>query len=182
MRNGRTSMMGEPSASSNDAMTDEHTLINPEASVERLSGNPGSRVFCVVVWIPFTIGMVVIGTLYMNRCATDPKIPIYLIVAGSVFLFGVVLLLIHKACQKLIFVLEVFLCIFSVCWFALGSIWVFTIYNDASKDCHYILFNFAFGALLFQYILLAFILSFFCVCSSCLSFMAARFVTNVNAE
>ncbi|CAJ0934042.1 unnamed protein product [Ranitomeya imitator] len=133
----------------------------------------GPRVFCVVVWIPFTIGMVVIGTLYMNRCATDPKIPIYLMVAGSVFLFGVALLLIHKACQKLIFVLEVFLCIFSVCWFALGSIWVFTIYNDASKDCHYILFNFAFGALLFQYILLAFILSFFCVCSSCLSFMVS---------
>ncbi|XP_071970417.1 uncharacterized protein [Engystomops pustulosus] len=71
---------------------------------------------------------------------------------------------------------------FSTTMIVIGSIWVFTIYHDDSRDCNNIVFNFAFGALVFQYICLAVISSFVCLCSFCVGFLTARIAINIEDE
>ncbi|XP_071970416.1 transmembrane protein 272-like isoform X2 [Engystomops pustulosus] len=141
-----------------------------------------SQIFCLVTWVAFSTTMIVIGSLYRNDCTTEPMIPIYLIVAGATYLFSIVLLILKICALKLTFWLEVIVSLFSFCWFTAGSIWVFTIYHDDSRDCNNIVFNFAFGALVFQYICLAVISSFVCLCSFCVGFLTARIAINIEDE
>ncbi|XP_056384478.1 transmembrane protein 272-like isoform X2 [Hyla sarda] len=157
--------------SSRNSDGEEETLTSSESSGKDTSGTASSYIFFLVIWILFSIAMIVIGSLYIHECSTEPKIPIYLIVAGTSYLFGIVLFILKLVALKLTFGLEVLLCLFSFCWFTAGSIWVFTIYQEDSRDCNEIVFDFAFGALIFQYIFLAFISVIVCLCSCCVGFL-----------
>ncbi|XP_068116388.1 transmembrane protein 272-like [Hyperolius riggenbachi] len=118
--------------------------------------------------------MTVIGTLYIDKCPTEPRIPLYLLVAGAVYGFGLLLLPLRFLSVKLTFCLEMILCLFSFCWFTAGIMWVFSIYQKDPRDCDEIVYKFTFGILLFEYIFLAFIPAIVCLCSCCISFLSAN--------
>ncbi|XP_066439854.1 transmembrane protein 272-like [Eleutherodactylus coqui] len=122
--------------------------------------------------------MIVLGSLFIHDCATEPKIPMYLIVAGIVHLFGVVLVILKIVDVKRTFGLEGIVGLTSFCWFIAGSVWVFAIYQDDSKDCNSIVYNFAFGVLILQYVILAFIATFICMSSCWAVFLATTSTEN----
>ncbi|XP_075044814.1 transmembrane protein 272-like [Mixophyes fleayi] len=137
-----------------------------------------SSILGVLLWTALSIAMVVIGSMYIDKCEVQPKIPIYLIVAGVVHLVGFLLSLLKLVSEKAMYGIEGVMGIFSLCWFIAGSVWVFSIYQNHPRNCDDTLYKFAFGILIFEYIFLAFLFVVTCVFTCCIGFQTA----NADAE
>ncbi|XP_068115762.1 transmembrane protein 272-like isoform X2 [Hyperolius riggenbachi] len=131
-----------------------------------------SQCCSVLLWTALSIAMIVLGALYIDQCKIQPMIPIYLIVAGSVHLFGFVLMPLQLVSQKLTYAIEAIVGLFSFCWFIAGSVWVFSIYQTNPRDCNSQMYKFAFGVLIFEYIFIACLLLIVCTCTCCIGLSA----------
>ncbi|XP_040184789.1 transmembrane protein 272-like isoform X1 [Rana temporaria] len=135
------------------------------------------------MFLCITIGttMIVLGSLYIDKCPVEPKIPIYLIVSGAVYLAGFILYLLKTVSVKCTCFLEIILSLFSLCWFTAGSIWVFSIYQD-NRNCDDIIYKFTFGVLILKYIVLTFISAIVCLCCCFICFLSARMPMDAKTE
>ncbi|KAM5137854.1 transmembrane protein 272-like [Mantella aurantiaca] len=150
-------------------MSDSSSSSNPSST--------GSQICSVVIWTALSIAMIVIGAIYIDKCNIEPKIPIYLIVAGVIHLVGFMLLPLKLAFLKAMYAVEGILGLFSICWFITGSVWVFRIYQVNPRDCDDTVYKFAFGILIFEYIFLSILILVICLCTCCgccIAVMAAK--------
>ncbi|OCT84169.1 transmembrane protein 272-like [Xenopus laevis] len=131
-------------------------------------------IFSVLLWSALSIAMIVIGSMYVGDCPREPNIPIYLIVAGASHLVAFCLNPLKKTAEKLAIALETILALFTTCWFIAGSVWVFRIYPENPRACNDVVYKFAFGILIFEYIFLALAVLFICLCSCCVGLNVAR--------
>ncbi|KAM4617417.1 transmembrane protein 272-like [Discoglossus pictus] len=127
----------------------------------------GSQWFSVALWMALSIAMIVIGSIHIDDCPVEPKIPIYLIVAGVVYVVGFTIIPLKKVTEASVYTTEGILALFSFCWFITGSVWVFRIYQDNPRGCNDTVYNFAFGILIFEYIFLAISAASICLCTCC---------------
>ncbi|XP_068115663.1 transmembrane protein 272-like [Hyperolius riggenbachi] len=133
----------------------------------------GSQFFTVLLWTALSIAMIIIGSMHVDNCPVEPKIPIYLIVAGVFHLVAFVLIPLKLIAEKVAYAIEGVLGLFSFCWFIAGSVWVFRVYQDNPRRCNDLAYKFAFGILIFEYIFLAFVVAVVCLCTCCAGLLAA---------
>lgn len=139
----------------------------------------------LVMAIP--IAMIVIGAEYKNDCPIERKIPIYLIVAGSVGVFRNLISLCQRAKKSdndegeeekkqnpVTSILDCFL----FAWFICGNVWIYSNYKDVIHDnmdsqyyCDETLYAFAFWITTATYILIGVM----CCCVCCVGVCAAIF-------
>lgn len=60
------------------------------------------------------------GAVYIDKCSIEPNIPIFLIVAGAVYLVGFVLMPLKYVSEKAMHTVGRILGLFSLCWFITG--------------------------------------------------------------
>ncbi|KAM4617945.1 transmembrane protein 272-like [Discoglossus pictus] len=156
--------IGETATSLEDAERGNKTLDKKKS---------GSGWFSVVLWTALSIAMIIIGSMHVDNCPVEPKIPIYLIVAGVVHLVAFSLIPLKMAAEKVAYSIESFLGLFSFCWFIAGSVWVFRIYQDNPRGCNDLVYKFAFGILIFEYIFLAIVVAAFCLFTCCIGILAS---------
>ncbi|XP_073514539.1 transmembrane protein 272-like isoform X3 [Phyllobates terribilis] len=132
-----------------------------------------SQIFSVLLWTVLSIAMVIIGSMHVDNCPIEPKIPIYLIVAGVFHLLAFALIPLKIVAEKLAYSIESVLGIFSFCWFIAGSVWVFRIYQENPRRCNDLVYKFAFGILIFEYIFLALVVAVICLFCFCAGVLVA---------
>ncbi|XP_053575981.1 transmembrane protein 272 [Bombina bombina] len=142
----------------------------PEVGANATSG---SQIFTLLLWTALSIAMIIIGSMHVDNCPAEPKIPIYLIVAGSFHLLAFVLIPLKLAAEKVAYSIEGILGLFSFCWFIAGSVWVFRIYQYQPRACNDMMYTFAFGILIFEYIFIAFVVAAVCLCTLCLGILVS---------
>ena len=127
-----------------------------------------------------------VGAKYKDQCPVEPKIPIYLIVAGAVGVFRNLISLGQRAKQSdnqdeegqrkkrpFVSILDCFL----FAWFICGNVWIYQNYKHISHDvndsryCHETLYLFAFWITTSTYILAGVL----CCCVCCIGICAAAF-------
>lgn len=122
------------------------------------------------------------GAKYKDECPIETKIPIYLIVGGSVGIFRNLLSLCQRARkenegeEKKKNPVESILDCFMLAWFICGNVWIYSNYepsyeNSSSKYCDKTLYLFAFWITTATYILLGTL----CVCVCFVAVCAAVF-------
>lgn len=115
-------------------------------------------VACALAILP--ICMIVIGSVYLKDCPTEPLIPIYLIVAGAV-------MVLTGCCstsqadeqnraKRRVNVAGILFNIFNLAWFIFGSVVVFRAYKPSFDEksenyCHKTVYLFAFVILVIEY-------------------------------
>ncbi|XP_040264963.1 transmembrane protein 272-like isoform X1 [Bufo bufo] len=117
-----------------------------------LTFSGGFRVFILLLWSGLSTAMITIGVMYKDKCLLQPVVPFYLMVAGASYLMVILLVSLKCLSHQLFAVLKVFLLVFILCWLIAGSVWIFPIYFMFSVLCNSVLYQFAFGVLVFQYI------------------------------
>ncbi|XP_040184781.1 transmembrane protein 272-like isoform X2 [Rana temporaria] len=128
----------------------------------------GLQICTLVIFTPLNIAMIVIGAVYIDKCSIDPNIPIFLIVAGAVYLVGFVLMPLKFVSEKAMHTVGRILGLFSLCWFITGSVWVFSIYDVNPRDCDDTVYKFAFGILIVEYILACITIVVVCLGTCCI--------------
>ncbi|KAM5138847.1 transmembrane protein 272-like isoform 1-T2 [Mantella aurantiaca] len=132
-----------------------------------------SQLFTLLLWTALSLAMIIIGSMHVYNCPVEPKIPIYLIVAGLFHLLAFALIPLKLIAEKVAYGIESVLGLFSFCWFIAGSVWVFRIYQDNPRRCNDLAYKFAFGILIFEYIFLAFLVAVICLCTCCAGLLVA---------
>ncbi|XP_069824268.1 transmembrane protein 272-like [Dendropsophus ebraccatus] len=133
---------------------------------------------CLVITVLCIAGIsfIIIGAVYLDQCALERHIPIYVLVQGVIFLLIGCTLVMLPSNDKffLFFLLFSTLCIFWFCWLITGSIWVFHHYLSYHGQCNDVLYLFAFWTLIIQYIGLgiAFLASVIYCCLFCIMLLA----------
>ena len=146
--------------------------------LRRLAGINTPSMACSAVSITldliFTLIALVVGTTNMQACPAEPRIPIYLVVLGTVNLvsigFSIVGSIIHWRrkdknltgfyCVICSAITIIFFQVFSFVWLIVGSVWVFSIRStvqyttmNEGNYCQGNLYQYTFVSLIFQYIL-----------------------------
>ncbi|KAM3920587.1 transmembrane protein 272-like [Leptodactylus fuscus] len=132
-----------------------------------------SKIFTLLLWTVLSIAMVIVGSMHIDNCPVEPKIPIYLIVAGVFHLLAFALIPLKMVAEKLAYSIESVLGLFSFCWFIAGSVWVFRVYQENPRRCNDLVYKCAFGILIFEYIFLAFLVAVICLCTCCAGLLVA---------
>ncbi|XP_056383322.1 transmembrane protein 272-like [Hyla sarda] len=131
-----------------------------------------SKLFTVLLWTVLSIAMIIVGSMHVDNCPVEPKIPIYLIVAGVFHLLAFLLIPLKMVAEKVAYSIESVLGLFSFCWFIAGSVWVFRIYQDNPRRCNDLVYKVAFGILIFEYIFLALVVAVVCLLTCCAGLLA----------
>ncbi|KAE8607749.1 hypothetical protein XENTR_v10011273 [Xenopus tropicalis] len=139
-----------------------------------------SQIFTVLLWTALSIAMIVIGAMHVGDCPREPNIPIYLIVAGAFHLLAFCLIPLKKPAEKVAYVLESIIGLFLFCWFITGSVWVFRIYPENPRLCNDVVYKFAFGILIFEYIFIGLAVLFGCLCACCAGCLTVASRNNYN--
>ena len=108
------------------------------------------KIWNTIFFVLNPLVMIVIGSIYADKCSVDNKIPIYLIVQGSAFLL--VCVLSWKGWTKyqtLRYSLIVIMSVFLLVWFVLGTVWIYRVYvpnfdPSAEPYCNEVLYRCAF--------------------------------------
>ncbi|XP_053575942.1 transmembrane protein 272 [Bombina bombina] len=124
-----------------------------------------AQIITLTIWIGIGVAMIVMGALYKNDCPIQPYIPIFLLVSGATHLVTFFIMFLRLVCQTIIMIFESFVGIFSFVWFIVGSVWVFRVYNDYVGQCNPDLYLFAFGILLFEYVVIGLAMVGSCCCA-----------------
>ena len=151
--------------------------------------------YCLISLVP--IANIIVGSVYVDKCSIDTRIPIWLIVNGAfgllvnIYIISYNLYLICKKNkrQRQSKIARVLCCCptmlvetFLVVWFVCGNVWVFQVRDtvrideksaDLSTYCHSTCYLFAFWMIIVTWILVALVallcILFCCVCiSDCL--------------
>ncbi|KAF4522563.1 hypothetical protein B566_EDAN012854 [Ephemera danica] len=160
----------------------DRAMPPPPSYEEALDPNVGC-VACIGLAVVIPGAMVVIGSLYFNECPQENKIPLYLVVGGSITLLNNLLGNFrmqqnddanHVSVTTRRSPLKAFITTFMFIWFILGSIWVYKeyepSYDPASPNyCNPTLYLFAFWVITSSYLVLMFISMAIC----CIAFLAA---------
>ncbi|XP_004913747.1 transmembrane protein 272 isoform X1 [Xenopus tropicalis] len=133
-------------------------------------------VLVITVLCIIGITFIIIGASYLDDCALERHIPIYVLVQGIHFLLLAAAIAIFFTSDHFV-LLFLFLCIlgtFWFCWLIMGSIWVFQHHINYHGKCQDVLFLFAFWMLIVQYIGLsiAFLASVIYCCFLCIMLWA----------
>ena len=165
-RPSNTSIQSEP--------TDYSKLLRKIAGINILSF--ACTMICIIFDLVFTLIILGIGASNRSSCPIEPRIPMYLIVYGSINLlslcFSICACLIYNQgkgehilryyCIHFSAILIILFQLFNFIWLIVGSIWVFSIFNDVqyiktdySKNsyCQGSLYQFTVVAIILQYIL-----------------------------
>ncbi|XP_075182575.1 transmembrane protein 272-like isoform X5 [Anomaloglossus baeobatrachus] len=157
-----------------------------EAEMGEVTPTSVSQIFSVLLWTLLSIAMIIIGSMHVDNCPIEPKIPIYLIVAGVFHLLAFSLIPLKMVGEKLAYTIESVLGVFSFCWFIAGSVWVFRIYQENPRRCNDLCYKFAFGILIFEYIFLALVVAGVCCVCFCAGVLVASSSdtpgTNISPE
>ncbi|KAF5304269.1 hypothetical protein FQA39_LY09796 [Lamprigera yunnana] len=86
--------------------------------------------FSLVLGLCLNISMLALGVMKKDDCPIQNKIPLYLIVAGSVGLISKLLPFINRKLDWcLLYILVSVLYLFEFIWIVLGSVWIYGIYK-----------------------------------------------------
>ncbi|KAG8437858.1 hypothetical protein GDO86_008526 [Hymenochirus boettgeri] len=149
------------------AMADTCASSKSETDEKHAKPKLASQLSTVLLWTALSIAMIVIGSMHVGNCPAEPNIPIYLIVAGTFHLIAFLLIPLKLVAENLAYILESIIGLFCFCWFITGSVWVFRIYPDNPRGCNDLVYNFAFGILIFEYIFIALTIFVICLCTCC---------------
>ncbi|KAF5304276.1 hypothetical protein FQA39_LY09803 [Lamprigera yunnana] len=84
----------------------------------------------LVVVLSLNIAVLVVGVIKKDDCPIQDKIPLYLIVVGSMGLLSKFLSLVNRYLEWcLVYVLMFVLYLFEFIWVILGSVWIYSIYQ-----------------------------------------------------
>ncbi|KAG9462394.1 hypothetical protein GDO78_014206, partial [Eleutherodactylus coqui] len=116
------------------------------------------------IWLGLGIALIVMGAIYKDDCPIQPYIPIFLLVTGVIHLMAVLIHFLKCVLETCGMVLQGIIGMFGFAWFVVGNIWVFGLYsqNKGLNICDLNLYNFAFGFLIFEYVVAG--ISFICIC------------------
>merc|ERR1739838_1290706 len=136
-----------------------------------------------LLFLAIAIAMIVMGAVYLNYCPAEKMIPIYLVVAGVVYLLQNALNYDERqsVSNPSVRCSNVILALFSLAWFIAGNVWIFRKrnYMPLDEECATSLYSFAFGLLITKYIIFGLSLCcipiFMCLCWRCYIF--GRFAT-----
>ncbi|KAM4617169.1 transmembrane protein 272-like [Discoglossus pictus] len=123
------------------------------------------QVIGLIFWIGIGVAMIVMGSTHKGDCPVEPYIPIFLLVAGITHLLTFFIVLLRLVCETFIVIFESMVGIFSFVWFITGSVWVFRVYQIYEGQCDRDLYLFAFGILLFEYVVIGLAVVIGCCCS-----------------
>ncbi|XP_072279116.1 transmembrane protein 272-like [Pyxicephalus adspersus] len=139
------------------------------------SSNLGVQIFSFIILTGLSIAEIVMGAIHKDQCPIQFYIPDFLIVTGVINLVALALLFIRSVFEILCLALERSIGLISFGWFITGSVWVFSVYNEYEGHCNKDLYLFAFGILLFHYVLIGIILLCSCFCCSPRAYFYERF-------
>ncbi|KAF5304274.1 hypothetical protein FQA39_LY09801 [Lamprigera yunnana] len=118
--------------------------------------------------------MLAVGVIKKDDCPIQDKIPLYLIVAGSVGLLSKLLPFINRNLEWcLLDVLISVLYLFEFIWIILGSVWIYSIYQpnfdpSAGEYCDKSTYSMGFWLLTGYWVFLGvFVILIACSCSTC---------------
>ncbi|CAF1334927.1 unnamed protein product [Adineta steineri] len=156
--------------------------FGPEKVIKKTTGLYKSKRFHIQLLLLLSVAIVslVFGIRYVHNCPIQPKIPIFLIVQGTVLLL---ILIIHVVAFVYILYITIFkyyaigiiaiftafLCLFLFIWFILGNVWTFSAFNHVQftnetitiSYCHGTLYQASFWLIISQYLVgIYFCLSF----------------------
>ncbi|CAF0897128.1 unnamed protein product [Brachionus calyciflorus] len=130
-------------------------------------------IFLIILAISMTaypIAMIVMGSTNLNKCTIEPKIPVWLIVSGSVSIFMAILIILSVIAQvtlkkvdtvivSIISLIVGIVGMFQFAWFITGNVWVYSKnglvdYNDtqSASYCDQSLYLFTFWTINVAYI------------------------------
>jgi len=164
--------VGSPS-SLQSKTTDYSKLLRKIAGINVFSFT--CSIICIAFDLIFTLIILGMGGSNQSSCPIEPRIPIYLIVLGSVNLtsicFSIVACIIHhrgKDENMIGFyyihgsaIMIILLQLFNFIWLIIGSIWVFQIFNDVqyadvnqtTTYCQGNVYQFTVVSIILQYVL-----------------------------
>ncbi|CAF0842795.1 unnamed protein product [Adineta steineri] len=152
--------------------TDYSELLRKIAGINTISFT--CSIICIAFDLIFTLITLGIGGANQSSCPMEPRIPMYLIVLGSINLisicFSIVACIIHhREKDKTIIgfyyvhctaILIIILQLFNFIWVIIGSIWTFRIYmnvqyteSDQVNYCQGNVYQFTIISIIFQYVL-----------------------------
>ena len=153
--------------------TNYSELLRKLAGINALSFT--CSLICIAFDLIFTLVTIGMGASNQSACPMEPRIPIYLIVFGSVNLVSVCLsigacVVHHRESDTEMFgfycvhcsaVLIIVCQLFNFIWMIVGSIWIFGIFRDVQYTfanrsetfCQGTLYQYAVVSLIFQYVL-----------------------------
>ena len=153
--------------------TDYSQLLRKLAGINTLSF--ACSLLCLVFDLIFTLIVLGMGATNQSTCPIESRIPIYLIVLGSVNLislcFSLIACVIHHCgqdgnmmgfyCVHSSAVIIILFQLFNFIWMIIGSVWIFQIFNDVQYTypsqtttfCQGNVYQFAVVSLIFQYVL-----------------------------
>lgn len=140
--------------------------------------------------------MIILGSINVHHCSIQPLIPIWLIVSGSALLLKSAVNFVRmkltsskrnrstppeqevpKGCKNPFKVVLTLLGLFTVVWFVIGSVWVYSAYSDVDHEkrespnyCDQFTYVFSFVYATFGYISTALAVCCFCCCCCCICF------------
>ncbi|XP_069824253.1 transmembrane protein 272-like [Dendropsophus ebraccatus] len=103
----------------------------------------------LIVWIALGIGMIVVGSMFINECTSKPFMPVYVLINGIMHLMPfLVLLVLHWLWRDFS---DVWALTLNIPWFLVGSYYAFR--NDDDDDvplyfCNPKLYNFTLGIMI----------------------------------
>ncbi|XP_034560232.1 transmembrane protein 272-like [Notolabrus celidotus] len=126
-----------------------------------------------ITWWIVMVAAIALGTLYLDQCPVQPKIPVYLIVFGTCSILALSLTYSSKSSGKnrctsiLISSCMTLLHIFNFGWFIAGSCWIYPVYPPnytpgTAQYCHKTTYQFAFIVTTLVWVTIS--LVFFCGC------------------
>ncbi|CAF0955341.1 unnamed protein product [Adineta steineri] len=147
--------------------------------LRRIAGINTSSIPCVVVCIAFdlifTLITLVVGASNISACPIEHRIPIYLIVSSVVNLvsifFTIVACILHRKekddniigffCVISSAIIIIILQLFIFIWLILGTVWLFSIFNQVEYDpqlnstnyCQSALYKYTMISIILQYII-----------------------------
>ena len=134
-----------------------------------------------------TIIIFATGSVYLNDCPLEPKIPIFLIIGGISGVLKNVLLIVENVLKRhsrtlsrrfkrqkkwIIYVWRAFNLVFNLfmlAWIITGSYWIFSSYSAVHSNdftnCNELLYKFGFSIVISSYILLVLMCCCTCICA-----------------
>uniref|UniRef100_T1IYQ1 MARVEL domain-containing protein n=1 Tax=Strigamia maritima TaxID=126957 RepID=T1IYQ1_STRMM len=115
----------------------------------------------IILLLSLPVSMIAIGAIHINNCPAEPFIPIYMIVAGILFILRLVIqfgnLLIEKYKNTISITLRI-IDLLNFIWLITGSFWVYNIFKPNYYDstsliyCNKLVYLFAFIIITLTYI------------------------------
>ncbi|KAB0797239.1 hypothetical protein PPYR_08233 [Photinus pyralis] len=142
---------------------------------------PAAGTFYLIYVVLNTV-MLCVGIITAQDCPINPKIPIYLAVAGAVGIVSKLLPFINYKLQlNVLQWIAYLLYVFEFAWMIAGSVWIYSIYQpnyhpSEGPHCDKTAYLLAFWLLTINYIYIGLTILFTCCILGCLLVCVAKFI------